>query len=518
MIDGEDLRPPRFSKIVEPQGPLRSSDDIAAVLRSRLRIASALIFPVGIVLAAVGVAVGALTSFAQAFRDPPYIGWLVVWGWTLALIGLILTRPSRKLSLLQLRWLETLGIGSGAGACAALWASSLSRIPASVTPVFEGMDSHLGPALLAAAGSVVWAVIMLGYAIHIPNTWKRCAVAMLILSLIATVPDYVVLRQRGMSTAFLGTYFGVRIFWLIDAALFAVYGTRRIAALRSDVAAARKLGQYVLKSLIGSGGMGEVYMAEHMFLRRACAVKLIRPGEHVDLTAIQRFEREVQTTATLTHPNAVQIYDYGRAEDGTFFYAMEYLPGQSLEQMVERDGPLEWRRAIHLVRQICGPLREAHQLGLIHRDIKPSNVLVCERGGVSDVAKLLDFGLVVPMSAVAGQSDETRLTQAGMIVGTPAFMSPEQVGGEDLGASSDIYSTGAVLYFLITGQPPFGNRSAGAMLAAHIYEEPKPPSALRPEIPASLDAVVLKCLAKNAGDRFSSAGELEQALARIGEQ
>jgi hypothetical protein len=495
---------------------LHSADDVAAVLRSRLRISGALIFPVGLVLAVVGISTGIVTSFAQAFQDPPYIGWLLAVGWSSSIVGLIITQPSRKLSLLQLRWVETLGVGSGVVACAAVWTLGLSRIPASAIAVLEGMDAHLGAALLAAAGSVVWVVMMLGYAIYIPNTWKRCAAAMLILSLLATVPDYMVIRQWSVPPAFLGTYFGMRIFWLIDAALFAMYGTRRIEALRSEVAAARKLGQYELKSLLGGGGMGEVYMAEHTFLRRPCAVKLIRPSEHLDLAAIQRFEREVQTTATLTHPNAVQIYDYGRAEDGTFFYAMEYLPGQSLEELVERDGPLECRRAIHFVRQICGPLREAHQLGLIHRDIKPSNVLVCERGGVSDVAKLLDFGLVVPISALASHSAETRLTQAGMIVGTPAFMSPEQVGGDDLGAASDIYSMGALLYFLVTGQPPFGNRNAGQVLAAHIYEAPKPPSALRPEINAAVDAVVLKCLAKSATDRFSSAGELEQALARVG--
>ena len=506
----------QFPKIVEPNAALRSVDDVAAVLRSRLRICGALLLPLGVVLAAVGIAAGVLTSVEQAFQQPPYIGWLLVWGWSDGILGLILTRPSRKVSLLQLRWLEAVGIGSGVVACAAVWTLGLARIRPSTIAVLEGMDAHLGPALLAAAGSVVSVVIMLEYAIYIPNTWKRCAVAMLIASLLATVPDYMVMRPWNVSPAFHGTYFGMRIFWLADAALFAVYGTRRIEALRSDVAAARKLGQYVLKSLLGAGGMGEVYMAEHAFLRRPCAVKLIRPTEHVDFTAIQRFEREVQTTATLTHPNAVQIYDYGRAEDGTFFYAMEYLPGQSLDPMVERDGPLACGRAIHLVRQVCGPLHEAHLLGLIHRDIKPSNVLVSERGVVSDVAKLLDFGLVVPMSAVAARSEETRLTQAGMIVGTPAFMSPEQVGGEELGAASDIYSVGALLYFLVTGQPPFGNRSAGQMLAAHIYETPKPPSALRPEILASIDAVVLKCLAKNAGDRFSSASELEHALARIG--
>lgn len=258
--------------------------------------------------------------------------------------------------------------------------------------------------------------------------------------------------------------------------------------------------------------MGEVYLAEHTFLRRPCAVKLIRPGHQTDITALSRFEREVQTTAMLTHPNAVQIFDYGRADDGSFFYVMEYLPGMSLEQIVERDGPLPPPRAIHLVRQICGPLCEAHNLGLIHRDIKPSNVIVCERGGVPDVAKLLDFGLIAAIGGVSGENSEGRLTHAGTLVGSPAFMSPEQCGGDELTIASDIYSVGALLYYLLTGRVPFSNRTPTQMLAAHIYEAPRPPSLVRAALPGELDALVMRCLAKQPADRYASAIELEHAL------
>src|SRR5262249_40413186 len=158
-------------------------------------------------------------------------------------------------------------------------------------------------------------------------------------------------------------------------------------------------------------------------LRRPCAIKLIRPDRAGEPKHLLRFEREVQTTATLTHPNTVQIFDYGHAEDGTFYYVMEYLPGLTLEQLVKEHGPLPPARAIHFLRQVLGALREAHAIGLIHRDIKPGNVMVCERGGWHDTAKLLDFGLVMPPGQ--GQVSE-KLTQDGAIAGTPAYMSPEQ--------------------------------------------------------------------------------------------
>ena len=213
--------------------------------------------------------------------------------------------------------------------------------------------------------------------------------------------------------------------------------------------------------------MGEVYLAKHVLLRRPCAIKLIRSDRARNPEHLLRFEREVQTTATLTHPNTVQVFDYGHAEDGTFYYVMEYLPGLTLDQLVTRGGPLPPTRAIHLLRQVCGALREAHALGLIHRDIKPSNVIVCERGGQRDTAKLLDFGLVLPP---AGSPDGQNLTQEGTVAGTPAYMSPEQAANQqNIDARSDIYGVGALAYFLLTGQPPFAGRSPVETLAAHLY-------------------------------------------------
>jgi serine/threonine-protein kinase len=299
--------------------------------------------------------------------------------------------------------------------------------------------------------------------------------------------------------------------FLALAGVISVYGSHRISVLRRQAFEARKLGQYQLKGQLGSGGMGEVYLAEHALLRRPCAIKLIRPDRVGDPKNLVRFEREVQATATLTHPNTVQLFDYGHAEDGTFYYVMEYLPGLTLEQLVKQHGPLPPARAVHFLRQVCGALGEAHAISLIHRDLKPGNIMVCERGGLHDVAKLLDFGLVLPRGA---DPDGERLTQEGAIAGTPAYMSPEQAGGkENLDGQSDIYSLGCVAYFLLTGQAPFAGHSPVRVLAAHLYEPPAPPGEHRPDLPEALQAVVLRCLAKDPAERFPSARSLERALA-----
>jgi serine/threonine protein kinase len=181
-----------------------------------------------------------------------------------------------------------------------------------------------------------------------------------------------------------------------------------------------------------------------------------------------RFEREVQATAALTHPNTVEVFDYGHAADGTFYYVMEYLPGLSLEELVKQHGPLPPGRAVHLLRQVCGALQEAHAAGLIHRDIKPGNIIVSERGSLCDVVKLLDFGLV---QAHGLNPNGQQLTQEGAIAGTPAYMSPEQAGAQgELDGRSDIYSLGAVGYFLLTGQPPFVRNTAVQSLTAKLND------------------------------------------------
>ena len=225
---------------------------------------------------------------------------------------------------------------------------------------------------------------------------------------------------------------------------------------------------------------------------------------------LARFEREVRITARLSHWNTVEIFDYGRTDDGTFFYVMEYLPGLSMEDLLDRHGPLPAERVVHLLRQTCQGLREAHAIGLIHRDIKPGNVFVAQRGGLYDVVKLLDFGLVKPVT----ETPAARLTQEGSISGTPLFMSPEQSRGlGDLDARSDIYSVGAVAYALLTGRPPFDGTNPMEVIIAHARDEVLPPSKHRADVPSDLEHVILRCLAKSPEDRFQDVDSLEQALA-----
>jgi serine/threonine-protein kinase len=360
-----------------------------------------------------------------------------------------------------------------------------------------------------ANSALTWFQFLVMYSVLIPNTWRRNAAVVGISSLgeMLTFAVFALwLRPLPGPTVFsvLSNYaitFGL-------AAGLCVFAAYRIEHLRRQAAEARKLGQYVLREKLGSGGMGEVYRAEHLLLRRPCAIKLIRPERAGDPAALRRFEREVQITATLTHPNTVQVFDYGHTADGTFYYVMEYLPGLTLEELVRRHGPLPPARAVHFLRQVCAALGEAHARGLTHRDIKPGNVMVCERGGMQDVAKLLDFGLV---RAPKEDADGGTLTREGSVAGTPAYMSPEQAGGQDgIGPASDIYSVGALAYFLLTGRPPFAGRSAVKTLAAHLYETPAP---LPADVPADLAAVVMRCLAKKPEERWPDAASLEAALA-----
>jgi serine/threonine-protein kinase len=364
------------------------------------------------------------------------------------------------------------------------------------------------------------AVLILTYGLYVPKTWNRAALVAGPLALLpfATLSVLALEHPAAMtwlSEGWLDSHTPRALLFGFDALILAIlaagsaYGARTIFRLRREVAEARSLGHYHLKRRIGAGGMAEVYLAEHKLLKRPCAVKLIRPGVGTDPRAIQRFEREVRLTAKLSHPNTVEIYDYGRTEDGTYFFVMEYLRGLNLAELVHRLGRLPPSRVVFLLRQICGALHEAHAIGLIHRDIKPANIFAARPGGLGDVAKLLDFGLVLP----AGLLREETSTLETQIVGTPHYMSPEQAkGGHELDGRSDIYSLGAVAYYLLTGQPPFQANGRTAVLIAHARDPVEPPSRVRPGIPKDLERVVLRCLAKPPAQRFPDADDLEKAL------
>jgi len=238
-------------------------------------------------------------------------------------------------------------------------------------------------------------MIVVAYGTLIPNTARRTAVAMVIVLVASCVPMAWGLANGTIPAPLAPLVVLVWILAVGSPAVMVWFGSFRYETVARREAAARELGQYVLGERLGAGGMGEVYLGEHRMLRRPVAVKLITPAQAGSPDAIARFEREAQATAGLTHPNTVQIFDYGRSDDGTFYCVMEYLPGDTLEAIVHRDGPMSAERAVHVLTQVCGALAEAHAKGLVHRDIKPSNVMMTERGGMKDVAKLLDFGLVV---------------------------------------------------------------------------------------------------------------------------
>jgi len=306
---------------------------------------------------------------------------------------------------------------------------------------------------------LVWSVLILLYGMFMPNTWRQAAIA---LFPAACMPYGMVLFMR----------------WQSEKA----------------------------------GGMGEVYKAEHVLLKRPCAIKLIKPGNGADAMALARFEREVRATAKLTHWNTVEIYDYGHTDDGTFYYVMELLPGLSLEDLVAKHGPLPPERAVRFLRQTCHALREAHASGLVHRDIKPANIFAAKRGGICDVAKLLDFGLV--KQKASAEPEDSNLTQMGTFSGSPLYMSPEQATSfSELDPRTDIYSLGAVAYYLLAGKPPFTGSNPIEIVIAHSRDQVVPPSEFHGGIPSDLEQVVLRCLAKKPEDRFEDVTSLEAALA-----
>jgi serine/threonine-protein kinase len=363
-------------------------------------------------------------------------------------------------------------------------------------------------------------ILILTYGLYVPKSWRRAALVVGPLALLPFVTLVVLALRHPEAMGWLGhgwrksdtprlLLYSFDALVLLILAAGSAFGARTIFMLRRQVAEARQLGQYHLRRKIGCGGMGEVYLAEHQLLKRPCAIKLIRAGKVADPRALERFEREVRLTATLSHPNTVEIYDYGRTEDGTYYYVMEYLPGLNLAELVKRHGPLPPGRVVYLLRQVCQALREAHAAGLIHRDVKPSNIFAARRGGMDDVAKLLDFGLVRPSTSPSAAD----LSGEDKILGTPLFMSPEQArGGRELDERSDIYSLGAVAYYLLTGRPPFDEADGMEAMIAHARDPVIPPSQFQAGIPEDLEHVVLRCLAKDPSSRLPDANQLDQAL------
>jgi serine/threonine-protein kinase len=437
------------------------TDDLHSLLRRRLRVAG--------LIALAGFAVFLVKSLIvpNTLKGPQPIDLAlnaVVVAILTVLCGLLWSRLA--LGMRGLRLIELALFGSMALFFAYLQLRVFQNEEV-ISRLLEVGEEKLFASLATLSNSLRWFVLLVLYGTFIPNTWRRCATVVgflvltpLVLTLIAGAHCPI------LSQHFASATFDMMVVLGIGAAI-AIFGSYRIQELREEALQARKLGHYELVRRLGKGGMGEVYLGEHVLLRRACAIKLIRPDHAGDPTNLSRFEREVQAMATLTHWNTVEIYDYGHATDGTFYYVMEYLPGLSLQELVDRHGPLPPGRVIHFLRQICAALQEAHEIGLIHRDIKPSNVIACRRGAVYDVAKLLDFGLVVHNVSFGDTADSNKLTMQGTILGSPPFIAPEQATGKSqVDGRADIYSLGGLGYFLLTGQPPFVRNSAMELLVA----------------------------------------------------
>ena len=295
-------------------------------------------------------------------------------------------------------------------------------------------------------------------------------------------------------------------------AAYSLSATLTIGGLRKQVDHALQLGQYRLGAKLGEGGMGAVYEASHEMLARPAAIKLIRTDNVAASKRWQsRFEREAQATAGLQSPHTVSVYDFGKAQDGTFYYVMERLNGVDLATLVEKEGPLPATRVVHLLRQACQSLAEAHAAGLIHRDIKPANIFVCKQALEEDFVKILDFGLV----KASRREPSVEITQAGTLLGTPAYMAPEMIQDQAVDARSDIYALGCVAYFMLTGKTVFDG-SLSAIIAGHVKKEPpKMVTEDGSDIPSELERVVFRCLAKSRYHRPASAIKLEQQLAAL---
>lgn len=371
------------------------------------------------------------------------------------------------------------------------------------------MGVKIAPPYVHAEMSSTFALthLLVARAIIVPSDWRR-TLCISVLAAVGLVAGIIVLKGTEAASGRGALVPALLILWCVVAVAVAAWTSHVIYRLRRRVVEARRLGQYTLEEKIGEGGMGIVFRARHSMLRRPTVVKLL-PPDRAGQANLTRFEREVQLTSQLSSPNTVAVYDFGRTPDGIFYYAMEHLDGVDLEALVEAEGPQPPARVIHLLSQVCRALAEAHEAGLVHRDIKPGNVMLCRHGGLLDVVKVLDFGLVKDVS----QRDDVKLTHADAFLGTPLYLSPEAINQPDkVDARSDLYAVGGLGYFLLTGQPVFAGRTVAELCAKQLYEPPVPPSQRAPGVPPDLEALVLRCLEKAPEARPGDAGVLRETL------
>ncbi|MBW2529600.1 MAG: serine/threonine protein kinase [Deltaproteobacteria bacterium] len=415
-------------------------------------------------------------------------------------IWLLCRRPGRSERALQ--WLE--GAGT-AVVCAACGMPFLD--PCTGSKMIQG--SPIGWQMF-----LIVLVILVARSALVPSSAART----LALGFVAILP--VIVGIHGATSTAAGSSLWsapaeaswMVLIWGISFVLVTGVTSRTIYGLQARIRAAKRLGQYSLEEKLGEGGMGAVYRAHHLMMRRPTAIKLL-PPDKIGEESLARFEREVRLTATLTHPSTITVFDYGRTADGVFYYAMELLEGATLEEIVERCGPMPPGRAVRVLTMVASALSEAHDKGLIHRDIKPSNIILCEQGGEYDVAKVLDFGLVKELH----EAEDAGLTQAGGVWGTPHYIAPEALAApSEVDGRGDLYAVGAVGYYLLTGRPVFDGATAVEVCSHHLHS-PVPALEQRgaTAVPAALEQVIVACLAKDPAARPQTAGELRRRLQAV---
>jgi serine/threonine-protein kinase len=423
---------------------------------------------------------------------------------------LLLRGPTRTAGFLRFAELGGLLVGTAAFSAMAL----VLPLVAQPEPIVRGALTY----------------ILLAYAAYVPGTVKRTLFVGVAMTVPLAVCMFLAMRHwdpalhdppaatwpKGPVGSMAPSITIYSLVWWSVAVAIAAGISKVIYGLRKEVRDSKRLGQYALEEKLGEGGMGVVYRASHAMLRRPTAVKLLLPGKSTD-AALARFEREVRRTAMLTHPNTVTVFDFGRTEAGVFYYAMELLDGVTLSDVIDLDGPQSDERVIHLLLQAAGALAEAHDAGLIHRDIKPANILLVNRGGIPDLVKVVDFGLVKDVRTEDPEVERSAvalLTHANTITGTPLYMSPEAITDpETIDGRSDLYALGAVGYWLLTGTHVFEARSVVEVCSHHLHTAPESPSKRRgTPVAPDLEALLLSCLAKSPIDRPADAHALRAAL------